>query len=281
MFRLSSGAATVASAVVVWMAVGTATADTVPIPLDNPSFEEDPAPDGGGVFGAFGWQIPPNTLSTWNPNNFQFPNTAGGPGTLPSPADGTQCLMNTMSVAGDDVFAIQGTVATPVFKLLPHKTYTLTAAFGSPLDRIMDGFALGFLDPTAGGPVEEGEYLGFPPNVPLVGRDANGDLSPPPTGLWADVSFSVNSDDYIGLRGVNGLVAAGDNMSVMIELGAGACADNVRLTATDVPEPSSLILQCAGALVALAYAWRAPRQRVPTGLGSFLGCGRMGFAGGR
>jgi len=246
--------ATVVAAVVVCLAAGSATANTVSIPLINPSFEEDPAPDGAGVPGAFGWS-PPYTnpdplfsLYTWNPNNVQFPGTTGSPGTLPSPADGTQYLTNVSTVANRDTLATQLTAST----LQPHKIYTLTVAFGSPLDRIMDGFALGFVDATAGAEITEGDYSGYPPNVPLVGRDANGDLSPAPTGLWADVSFSINSDDYLGKNGY----AAGDGIGVFIDLGAGACADNVRLTMTDVPEPSVFVLLATGFIGTAICVWR-------------------------
>jgi hypothetical protein len=244
-----------------WVAVGTAMADTISIPLINPSFEQNAAPDGGGVPYALGWvpAVYPGPYTgpyTWNPNNLQFPNTTGSPGTLPSPADGTQYLTDIYTtVDGPDTVAIQGTAAAPVFTLLPHKIYTLTVAAGSPLDRIMDGFRLAFADTAYGGVIADYDYDGSLPNVPLVvGRDVNGNLSPAPTGLWADVSLSINSDDYIRPPGFG--IVAGDGMSVSIELGPGACVDNVRLTVTDVPEPSTLALLAVGALVAGAYVWR-------------------------
>jgi hypothetical protein len=50
--------------------------------------------------------------------------------------------------------------------------------------------------------------------------------------------------------------AAGDSLLVVIELGAGGAVDNVRLTASEVPEPSTLVSLAAAAVGLLAYAWR-------------------------
>jgi hypothetical protein len=73
---------------------------------------------------------------------------------------------------------------------------------------------------------------------------------------FGDISLSINSNDYIG----QGDIAAGDNMTIGLVLGGGVCFDNVRLTATDVPEPSTLLLLAAGVLGLLLYARQRRRQ---------------------
>jgi hypothetical protein len=242
----------VAIAAVLVMSVGPANASSVA--LVDPSFEANVQPDGGMVpFDNVGLEAPTGgdwlALDTnvviWRPTSADFPALAGG--SLPAPAAGQQCVLNI----GDQDSGI-GQIL-PGF-LQPHKIYTLTVAFGSPLTYGFTDDALAFAyedatDPTTGNLLQNQNTPIYPPPLP---------------GTFKDQSFTIHTDDYI-VPGAqpgdtdeygNPVCAAGDNLVIFIELGTGSALDNVRLTVSDVPEPSTLMLLAGAGFSLLAYAWR-------------------------
>jgi hypothetical protein len=136
-------------------AAGTPTSITVP----NYSFESHVVSDGSYT------TVPSsnNCLQIINPLDAQFSGATGSPGTLPSPADGSQCMFNNATVANSDVAFVMGGTANYSFATLEaHKKYVITSAVGSPADGVLFGnFALILTDYTAGG-VTIGPTRGMP-----------------------------------------------------------------------------------------------------------------------
>jgi hypothetical protein len=232
------------------VSVGSVQAASITIP--NFSFQSNSATDGLTSTGHASWNNVTGSDSwslTFNPANAQFAGATGTPGTLPGTADGDQCLV---AVGGTAVLLCNlsgGGVAT----FQAHKNYTLTVAFGTALDRDFGDSNIGFIDITSGGAIATCED----PQKNLPGYSYNAWNR---SGTFTDVSFSINSDDYIvpGAESGNedGYIAEGDAITLMLLIGSGVCMDNVRLTVADVPEPSTLALLAAGLIGMLAYGWR-------------------------
>ena len=205
-------------------------------PFDSVGLE---APSGGGWFA---WDT---NAVIWRPTSADFPALAGG--SLPAPAAGQQCVLNI----GDQDSGI-GQIL-PGF-LQPHQIYTLTVAFGSPLTYGFTDDALAFAyedatDPTTGNLLQ----------------NQNTPLSPPPLpGTFKDQSFTIKSDDYIKPGAQPGdtdeygnpVCSCGRQPGLIHRTWSRGALDNVRLTVSDVPEPSTLVLLAGAGFSLLAYAWR-------------------------
>jgi hypothetical protein len=232
------------------------------VALVNPSFEDPAVSDPGGTveptpdnspFGQSigGWGTFDQNVVIWRPTSADFPALAGG--SLPGPAAGQQCLLSIGDMDSGVAQLVQG------ITLQPHKIYTLTAAFGSPLTMGFtdNDLAFGYQDPTDPTGMTGGE-LGADD-----GPNSSGQPIPAP-GAFVDNHYTIYSDNYIVPGAVPGstdeygnpLCAAGDNLVVVVELGPGGALDNVRLTVSDVPEPSTLVSLATAAVGLLAYAWR-------------------------
>jgi hypothetical protein len=224
-------------------------ADTVNIPLSDPSFEDNPVAYGAtsmnGIATDFDFDFAHNKFWTeaytvsgdnaaiWNPTSTSF--LKDGNGNLPTPATGSQALL----IGGDWT----NTVAVYQYVPLPGgiqlgTTYTATVAFGSTLDQGSAGYAIALTD-------ESADLLAY------INPDSSGRI-PTGTGLFYDKSASFTGDWVAA----NYPTAMGQNLFLAIVGDGGAVLDNVRLTATDVPEPSTLVLLAAGVLSLLAYARR-------------------------
>ena len=238
----------VSAVFVAMVAFGAASASATAVVLQNPSFEDPPVLDGQLTTDPPGWQsVTGAGFAECNPTSAEFAGAADN-GALPSPADGSQAAFNTSTFSNDvvvldDNSGLNG-VAQPAITLQPHKTFTLTVAFGQALDD----------------PAGLGSFAGFSLEVLDVSQ-SNAFLtltaSPadyPAPGTFKDFVLRFNSDDYIGTT--KGRPKAGDALLVGFTLGAGTYADNVRLDISDVPEPSMLALLAAGLIGLSAYAWR-------------------------
>jgi hypothetical protein len=239
--------------------VGTVRADSLII--NNGSFESPALDPGGsaditGEFNKGGWvqEYGGGTPSAWRPPTGAFP---GSPDSLPSPADGSQCL----SGMTDEIAVVQLlSYSNPVLgRIQPDTAYTLTVAVGAPTINPdgspgqFQGVTIGLADNDAGAAIGG------------VGIDNLFQINPSwtkqTTGVWFDLSYTLSADD------VNALLAdpddtgvyAGDAMALFIDCGGvGTVVDNIRMTATSaaVPEPSTFVLLASGLVGLLAYAWR-------------------------
>jgi autotransporter-associated beta strand protein len=162
---------------------------------------------------------PPNDTYSfvWNPAANDF-SGAGGNGSLPGTATGSQCFVNTGTSSdnpdiGVPLVAADATVAS-------NKRYTMTAAVGSPLTAtIMNGMSLTFADTAYQGPISTHEKL-FPSG--FVQNSGPAFLR---SGTFGDISYSLASSDF-----VNGTsYKVGDGLALAFSAGAGTCWDNVRL----------------------------------------------------
>jgi hypothetical protein len=85
----------------------------------------------------------------------------------------------------------------------------------------------------------------------MVGWDFSPSDVPGP-GTFKDFTGTFLTDDVID----DVTFDVGDAIAPVIEFGPGVYVDNVRITITAVPEPSSLVLLSAGLFGLFAYAWR-------------------------
>jgi uncharacterized protein YjbI with pentapeptide repeats len=242
------------------LSAGTTAADTIAIA--NYSFENDVVADGQQTLDTTNWsQVSgiADTIVTRNPTKAEFTNAAGDNGALPSPARGSQALYNP-SVKANDCACLYNTATgisipatfdngDPIGNghggLQPNVIYNFTVSIGTALNTIVadgnDGFALGIVDVRAGSAFEDWEF----PFSQL-----------PRPGTFKDFAGSFKGSDVINPRSLH----QGDTLTLMIVLGAGAWADNVRLSISEpVPEPSTLVLLTSGMLGLLAYLWRKQR----------------------
>ncbi len=226
-----------------------AQADTVNIPLSDPSFEDNPVASGAtsmnGITTDFDFDFAQNKFWTeaytvtgddaaiWNPTSASFHKDASG--NLPAPASGAQALL----IGGDytNPVALYQYV-TLAGGIQAGSTYTATVAFGSPLGQGSAGYAIALTD-------ESADLLAY------INPDTSGRI-PADTGLFYDKSASFTGD-WVAQNYPN---AIGHNLFLAIVGDGGAVLDNVRLSVTDVPEPSTLVLLAAGVLGLLAYARR-------------------------
>jgi hypothetical protein len=240
--------AAIAALVVAWAGPAAAT----PFSLINPSFEDPPGqpgywsgdptqpdsvPDGEQALYPTGWAAvsgtnKENLLVDRNPTVAEF-SGAGGDGTLPAPAVGSQALFNA-STFNNDICALS---ADEDLLLTAGKVYTLTISIGRGLSDPVGWFA-GF------SLIAVDAYTGELTNVEFSSSEN------PAPGTFKDFSMTFAANTYIKHNGVRN----GDELEVGVILGAGTYADNVRLDIA--PEPSSLVLLASGVLGLAAYAWR-------------------------
>ena len=232
------------------------------VAVADPSFEENVVAPGatlapsnwGGIWSGMApgeWLAWDSNAVVWRPTSANFPSIATT-GSLPSSADGQQCLTNIGQLDSGVGQLFDGLIQ-------PHETITLTVAVGMPLGlpyNLGTVFAFAYQDPTDPTGMTGGEIF------EQDGPNHDPTLVP---GTFIDFSVSMNTDDYI-VPGAqpgdtdeygNPLLAAGDNLLAVIDVGPGMCVDNVRVSVVSnvVPEPSTLVLMAAG-LLGYAFAKR-------------------------
>jgi autotransporter-associated beta strand protein len=204
------------------------------VPVPNSSFEQDVTADGTTLSPPTSWTAEYGTSSNarvWNPTSADF-SGAGGNGALPGTAQGSQCMTNVATTWNNDVDMVNGTSdATAICALVPNRVYTITVALGSPSTaKIYDGQSIGFIDINAQTPIATHDDI-FP-----TGRDWSNMKG---WGTFGDVSFTINSNNYIvpgATPGTKNVIAANDNMGVVLAMGAGVCFDNVRVSYYDLSQ---------------------------------------------
>jgi len=213
-----------------------AAADTIPPPITvtvaNYSFEQDVVADGQQTPKHSHWV---GGGVTRNPTSAEFPGAAIN-GSLPSPAQGSQALFNPSS---DDQAVVGDALSLP--NGIQHGWLcTMTVAFGQALNfpsYTPVEFSISIADVTA--------------QQAMVGWDFSPSDVPGP-GTFKDFTGTFLTDDVID----DVTFDVGDAIAPVIEFGPGVYVDNVRITITAVPEPSSLVLLSAGLFGLFAYAWR-------------------------
>jgi hypothetical protein len=202
-------------------------AHATPVVVNNFSFEDPVAADAAlNTATPTSWTTSGGS-GTWkgvyNPTNTQFAGATGSPGTLPSSAAGAQAAFFQYNGAVGYLFQNVGA-------LLPDTQYTLTAAVGHRLDNSSDVTA----------------FVGLVNGVDLTGTPLSSNTfafinGTSTKGIFTDLvtSFttgsSVSGDLTIAI-GVTAGVNRGNAPQMVM--------DNVRLDATTIPEPSSMILIC-------------------------------------
>lgn len=221
------------------------------VAVTNPSFEDPAQPDGGanssGTGGATGWQFGGQQRGgVFNPTNAQFPGSTGG--NLPAPAAGAQGLyliagvfFNGPTPDGSFVFQSVGTIES-------NTQYSLTVAAGQRADLASDQFQF-FLRASSPTNATLARDLATDENLAeFDSRSSAGAVYPAP-GTFVDNTISFDSRDIDS-------TLIGDELFVVLnhqsDRSAGVDSqiifDNVRLTATLIPEPASLgLLGLAGA----------------------------------
>ena len=166
----------------------------------------------------------------WNPPASAFA-TAGGNGSLPGTAAGSQCYVNGATVWNNDVDIVTGTAdetyGQAVATLAANTRYTFTVAVGSALTAgVMDGQSLGFADVNTAALVGPRGHV----SQRLVQNGVNNGGVQNMSGFqgwggFGDISYSFSSNNVIGTAGVK----AGDGLILIIGNGAGTAWSNVRL----------------------------------------------------
>ena len=241
---------------------GAAFGQSSPVPVNNPSFETDVvATDGGTIPNATGWTtltgntFAPvvgtaltDTVATWNPTAAQITGATGllGVGTGMS---GAQALLMQTSLVG-----LSGSISQTTGDVLTiGQTYTLTVAVGNPADLASVGFSLNLLSGT---------------NT-LASFTAT-DESGIPDGTFTDETLT-----FVAGPAVAGLV----NIPVTIVLSAspsiasnsGVAFDDVRLSVSPVPEPTSLQAMAVGLGLLLSFNFLRSRRPLFRGRGQGTG----------
>ncbi len=263
--RMRTVVAAIVVASLVAFFVRPAQAHVMSIAVANYSFEgsgEQPSvADGGWTTTIAGWTVGGiGPVVVCNPTESQFAGAAGD-GALPAPAEGSQALCNLLTpnygcltgIALDIPAVWQD--GTPIGNgaggIQYGLTYTFTVAVGQALDSTGPPLytGIGFVTPTFG--YTQGYWN---PDWGINGYH--------PTGGFDDFTASYNFDDMLDSGGgVFGPVSVGDSVTPMLYVGLGVYMDNVRVTITDVPEPSTLLLLGLGAFSMFVSArvrrWRS------------------------
>ena len=204
-----------ATAVAIGAGLVLATSANAAISIVNPSFEDTVYGDQGSGTGTAGWVN--GSGGTYNPQDAQFTGTTGAPGTIPGTGDGTQvAYMNGSSPMYQSV----GTIAAA-------SVYELTVAIGQRLETAWSNLTV--------------ELRATNQNGTVLASDVF-DAADAPDGTFSDVSISFNSADFSG-------EVSNDLVITFRSVGVQALYDNVRLTETLIPEPSSLALLGLGGLL--------------------------------
>lgn len=210
------------------LALTSITAQAAPVTVQNYSFEEPVLGDGN--YGKVNWLgVPGWTDASWDGGiqdwtNSQYPGTSGN-GNLAWPGHGLQSgyLGNGGAILYQNVGPI-----------LPDTIYTLTVAVGRRLDfgnneeywsialvsGAYNGTVLGYIDQTSG----------YPAPGTFVDKT-----------VVVTTGASVSGNLFVVLSGYGGQQTS---------------VDNVRLDATIIPEPGTVVLLITGLAGLLCYAWR-------------------------
>jgi hypothetical protein len=235
-----------------------ATADWIPITVNNFSFESPAQSDGG-------WKPYPNAPTGWsmyvvgsgaqigvqNPQDAQFPGTTyvspSQPGNQPSPADSLQNCYVNVGISGG-----YPSNATYIYQSLEtiesNYNYRATAAIGKRLDfqSFPSGWELSL------------RYGGSGWNGTLLASIDQNNSQAPTAGTFVDLSCMFNSNNYPDAIGKTLYVvfkATPPDTKNLYQV----CLDNIRVEKNLVPEPGMFALLTCGLFGLLCYAWRKRR----------------------
>jgi hypothetical protein len=237
--KTQAGLSVVATIAAMLGFASTVTAEVMP--PGNYSFEANVVGDGGQygygtINPASGWQTiyksnETNALETYNPTSADFVG-AGGNGTLPAPAAGSQCLYNASTV-DDDCCVLSRTSGVNSTKLTldAGKWYTYTVAVGRSLTlhgaTYYGNFTLVVADPNVGAiDVSDFDY-----------HNSGGNRNIP--GGWPDVPAPGTFQDYGGIFCADDYLASGagfsdgDPLRFGAVMGMQVMMDNVRISEWD------------------------------------------------
>ena len=208
------------------------------IAISNHSFEAPSVGDGSVTFSTTGWTlfnagggIPSSGI--FNPNDTWFSGSTGG---TPAGADGTNVLTTYTGGATGAIAGVYQTIAgTP---LTAGQTYTMTVAIGDYKNQTPNGWHLAISTSS----MSLGSYLvDYSPTNgnALLTNDAFTDFSVQytATGLESQIGQNLRITIWGQNHGTEG--------------GTHVAFDNVRLTATAIPEPSAALLGGIGCLLLL------------------------------
>ena len=193
------------------------------IAVPNFSFEADALADGASTLTISSWTITQSSGSTtgvFNPQNAQYPGSSGS-GNLPATGQGQQvAVLNSGGNNGPTL------TTAPLTTILANTTYTLTVAFGIRLD---------FPPPTFGS--GHSAYLQMLANGANI-TDFGFSTDTLPAGSFTDhtVSFTTGSSGPLIGQSLTAAIA------YVSDAGGYVDADNVRLDASSVPEPTTTML---------------------------------------
>ena len=234
----------------------------VDIPIVNPSFEADFAPNGGfPVLNPTGWsRIDPGNIVNQNNNAVGVLNPAGTTFFVdPVPHGNNVALIYLEQRAGTtnpgDMVGLQQTLAGSTLQI--NTRYTLTAAVGNIASGsglgAFAGFGFADLSGFPGYRVEllaDGQVVAFDQDSVSIGEGRFG---------LSEVKLTVgnvhpNAGQTLGIRLINRNFSGN-----LVERAREVDFDNVALVATAVPEPSAYLLLLAG--FGLILGARSSRRR--------------------
>ena len=185
------------------------------VSVSNPSFELGALGDGVPAAGATDWVG--GAGGRYNPTDGQFVGTTGAPGTIPGTGDGTQvAYMNGTSPMYQNVGTIEA-----------NTVYELTVAIGQRADLGWSDLTVALRPDSQNGPIIAGGIY---------------DAADAPDGTFTDVTISFDSSILTSEVGKDLYITFNSQ-------GVQALYDNVRLTETLIPEPTSFALLGFGGLL--------------------------------
>lgn len=154
----------------------------------------------------------------------------------------------------------------PVTTIAADTTYTLTLALNASTGVADSSFQLLATSQAPDtntyhySPTGNGYVPTTSPNPVITTLGTLAGSSPISAGATTATAFQDYTISFDTIGGDNSAYI-GDNLSVLINLGAGAAVDNVRLTIASVPEPATWALMLAGVASLLVLVRRKPYAR--------------------
>lgn len=212
--------------------VGTG-AGAAPISIPNFSFELPAQADGTFIASATNWVETgsgAHEAGAFNPTNASFTGATGS--TLPGTAHGAQgAFLHAGGTAG-----VTLTTAASLGTIQANTTYTLTVALGS-----MTNF------PATGQSISQAAFTILGNGSAIPGGQFTLDARTIPVGTFTDYTIAFSTGATGPLIGQSLTV----NVGYAADLDSAIVADNVRLDASPVPEPTAAVLLAASSIVML------------------------------